>query len=278
MNAHYCQTNHHQSLSKQFSRNFIPVSHKKAGSSRKVGNKGQNYYPMKCCSSSISQPPLQQAGEEVELKLHHLHKENFGFVVRDEYGWQVRRMGDSEDEMKKVARVQAEAFHEPVLLFNDLFFEFFQAEVLAGLIHRLRNSPPDRYACLVAEASKEGSEFKEVVGVVDATVYRDNDVLRHLPAAADEYLYISGIAVLHKFRRQKVATALLKACEMVANLWELEYLVLRAYEDDWGARKLYSNAGYRVVSTDPPWTSSWIGRRRRVLMIKTPKHHLYTKY
>nr|GMD57797.1 putative acyl-CoA N-acyltransferase [Ipomoea batatas] len=128
-----------------------------------------------------------------------------------------------------------------------------QAEVLAGLIHRLRNSPPDRYACLVAEASKEGSEFKEVVGVVDATVYRDNDVLRHLPAAADEYLYISGIAVLHKFRRQKVATALLKACEMVANLWGLEYLVLRAYEDDWGARKLYSNAGYRVVSTDPPW-------------------------
>lgn len=132
MNAHYCQTNHHRSLfSKQFSRNFIPVSHKKAiGSSRKVGNKGQNYPMMKCCSSSISEAPLQQAGEEVELKLHHLHKENFGFVVRDEYGWQVRRMGDSEDEMKKVARVQAEAFHEPVLLFNDLFFEFFQVQFI----------------------------------------------------------------------------------------------------------------------------------------------------
>lgn len=79
-------------------------------------------------------------------------------------------------------------------------------------------------------------------------------------------------------RRQKVATALLKACEMVANLWGFEYLVLRAYEDDWGARKLYSNAGYRVVSKDPPWISSWIGRRRRVLMIKRSKDHLYTKY
>lgn len=65
-----------------------------------------------------------------------------------------------------------------------------------------------------------------------------------------------------------MATALLKACETLAGIWGFDYLVLRAYEDDYGARKLYSNAGYRVVSRDPPWTSSWIGRRRRVVMVK----------
>lgn len=145
MKAHHCQTNH-QNLSKQFSGNFIPVTHNSTviraiGSSRKLGNKKGHYYPVKCCSSSTSQqspsPPLS-AGEEVELKLHHQlkeqynnnngssRKENFGFLVSDENGWQVRRMADSEDEMRKVASVQAQAFHEPVLLFNDLFFEFFQ--------------------------------------------------------------------------------------------------------------------------------------------------------
>lgn len=75
-------------------------------------------------------------------------------------------------------------------------------------------------------------------------------------------------------RRQKIATALMKACEVLAILWGFEYLVLRAYEDDYGAQRLYSNAGYRVVSGDPPWLSTWIGRKRRVLMIKRSDHNL----
>lgn len=69
-------------------------------------------------------------------------------------------------------------------------------------------------------------------------------------------------------RRKKIATALLKACEMLSILWGFEFLALRAYEEDLGARKLYTNAGYQVVSRDPPWTSNWIGRKCRVLMIK----------
>lgn len=73
-------------------------------------------------------------------------------------------------------------------------------------------------------------------------------------------------------RRQKVATALLKACDILSVYWGATYLVLRAYEDDSGARTLYTNAGYTVVSGDPPWTSTWIGRKRRVLMIKRCSH------
>ncbi|KAL1362651.1 hypothetical protein AAHE18_03G095800 [Arachis hypogaea] len=145
----------------------------------------------------------------------------------------------------------------------------WKAEVLSGLMYKLNNSPPNRYACLVAEAATEDADSqKQLVGVIDVTVLRDRDVLQHLPAEAQEYLYISGIAVSKTFRRRKIATALLKACDKLSILWGHEFLALRAYEEDLGARKLYTNAGYHVVSRDPPWTSNWIGRKCRVLMIK----------
>ena len=52
-------------------------------------------------------------------------KGQFGCLV-NEYGWKVRRLVEEDGEMRKVAQVQAQAFHVPVALFNDLFFEFFQ--------------------------------------------------------------------------------------------------------------------------------------------------------
>nr|AER41610.1 acetyltransferase+GNAT+family [Oryza glaberrima] len=194
--------------------------------------------------------------------------------------WGVRRMGRVGEEMRRVALVQAEAFHVPVALFNDFFFDFFKAEVLSALIYRVRNSPPDRYACLVAEevdATSQISEapFEKIVGVVDCTVQNEADILKNLQGV-DEYLYVSGIAVLPSFRRRKVGTALLKACEALALQWRHRFMALRAYEDDDGARGLYSKAGYRVVAKDPGWVT-WVGRRRRVLMIKElpiHEHHL----
>ncbi|KAF6167038.1 hypothetical protein GIB67_041293 [Kingdonia uniflora] len=194
----------------------------------------------------------------------------FGNLVT-EFGWRVRRLVEEEDEMRNVAQVQAEAFHIPVVFFNNLFLEFFKAEVLAALLYKIRNSPPNRYACLVAEPTHSSDSdplvHQRLVGVVDITVSTDKDVLDHLEGA-EEYLYVSGIAVLNKFRRQKVATVLLKACDLLSLLWGFDYLALRAYEDDSAARKLYTNAGYRVVSGDPVWMTTWIGKKRRILMIK----------
>lgn len=74
------------------------------------------------------------------------------------------------------------------------------------------------------------------------------------------------------YRRQKVATMLLKACDALSLLWGYRYLALRAYEDDSAAQKLYSKAGYKVVSGDPHWIS-WIGKKRRILMIKPSVMH-----
>ncbi|KAK4256295.1 hypothetical protein QN277_009180 [Acacia crassicarpa] len=188
-----------------------------------------------------------------------------------ENGWRVRRLVEKDEEIRNAANVQAEAFHVPVSLLNPLFFVFFQAEVLAGLLYKLKNSPRDRYACLVAEADTNSSS-KQIVGVVDVTAMREENVLQHLPPQAPQYLYISGIAVSSNFRRKKVATALLKACDVLSGMWGFDYLALRAHEDDWGARNLYSKAGYKVVSRDPPWLSTWIGKKCRVLMIKQINH------
>ncbi|KAK7812465.1 hypothetical protein CFP56_007699 [Quercus suber] len=177
----------------------------------------------------------------------------FGYLV-NEYGWKVRRLVENADEMRKAAQIQAEAFHVPLALFNDLFFDFFQPTTNAS------------------------DSQKQVVGIVDVTVLRDKSVLQYLPAAeVEEYLYVSGIAVLKSFRRQKIATLLLKACDVLSVMWGFEYLALRAYEDDFGARKLYTNAGYRVVSGDPQWMTTWIGRKRRVLMIKRSNLHTFNQ-
>ncbi|KAJ1288811.1 hypothetical protein BS78_02G116700 [Paspalum vaginatum] len=214
--------------------------------------------------------PCLAATEEGVGAASVVEEEEEEYLAR-EAGWGVRRMARVGEEMRRVALVQAEAFHVPVALFNDFFFDFFKAEVLSALIYRVRNSPPDRYACLVAEEAEADTQlsqapYEKIVGVVDCTVQGEDDVLKHLPGA-DEYLYVSGIAVLPSFRRRKVGTALLKACEALGLQWRHKFMVLRAYEDDDGARGLYAKAGYMVVSRDPDWVT-WVGRRRRVLMIK----------
>lgn len=43
-----------------------------------------------------------------------------------EAGWGVRRMARVGEEMRRVAQVQAQAFHVPVALFDDFFFDFFK--------------------------------------------------------------------------------------------------------------------------------------------------------
>ncbi|XP_058766691.1 GCN5-related N-acetyltransferase 10, chloroplastic-like [Vicia villosa] len=225
---------------------------------------------LQCCSSSSRSSSQQSycADQKVNLQTENDSenlKQKFE-ILACEYGWRIRRLIVNTDEIKMAAQVQAEAFHVPMALFNDLFFHFFKAEVLSGLLYKLKCSPPNRYACLVAENDQDSPN--ELVGVIDVTVMRDQDVLEHLPDDAQEYLYVSGIAVSSAFRRMKIGTVMLKACDMLSNLWGFEFLVLRAYEEDVGARTLYTNAGYEVVSKDPPWTSNWIGRKCRVLMIK----------
>ena len=53
-----------------------------------------------------------------------------------------------------------------------------------------------------AEAADQPSKapYEKIVGVVDCTVQDEDGILKHLRGGADEYLYVSGIAVLPSFR------------------------------------------------------------------------------
>ncbi|KAJ9180084.1 hypothetical protein P3X46_008370 [Hevea brasiliensis] len=223
---------------------------------------------VQCCSASSTSASSAAKQFLVNDRTSFQDREEQLENLVSEHGWRARRLANDGYEMKEVAQIQAEAFHTPVAIFDDLFFQFFKAEVLSGLLYKLRNSPPDRYACLVAEpaADSSKSQREKLVGIVDVTASRDESVMQHL-RGAEEYLYVSGIAVSKTFRRQKIGSVLLKACDVLSTLWGFKYLVLRAFEDDVGARRLYTKAGYKVVSIDPQWMT-WIGRKRRVLMIK----------
>lgn len=66
----------------------------------------------------------QQKYEDKERLINVIGDEQYDYLVC-EYGWRVRRLVEKADEIKNAARVQAEAFHVPVSLFNELFFQFF---------------------------------------------------------------------------------------------------------------------------------------------------------
>lgn len=86
-----------------------------------------------CASSSSSSSSSTSSAEEVSFvgsgKFGIDSKGEFKYLV-SEYGWNIRSLFRNGDEVRKAAQVQAEAFHEPVFLFNDLFFQFFQVNLL----------------------------------------------------------------------------------------------------------------------------------------------------
>lgn len=221
-------------------------------------------------STAFETQVLEREGQvrRDEQREDHTQKQD---TLISAHGWGVLRIDhDDIDLLKQFADVQAETFHVTTALFNDFCFAIFKGEILSSILHKIRHATPNRYACLAALPDCLQPR-RRIVGVVDAAAMTDRDVLRGLPGV-DEYLYISGMAVDSKYRRQKVATALLEACDLTAMQWGFKALVLQAYEDDTAARSLYSRAGYTVISADPLWLSTWLGRRRRVIMAKKISH------
>lgn len=89
----------------------------------------QNRGLVHCCSSSTSTSADQQVNlDDKKIETNELNenkKLQLDYLVSD-VSWQVRKMAETEAEMRQVANVQAEAFHEPVFLFDDVFFQFFK--------------------------------------------------------------------------------------------------------------------------------------------------------
>lgn len=94
---------------------------------------------LQCSSSSTSSSELSFFDEKVGVQNENggaKLKEQFEYLVC-EFGWRVRRLIENADEMKMAAQVQAEAFHVPVALFDDMFFQFFKVLFLSFFFSRI---------------------------------------------------------------------------------------------------------------------------------------------
>lgn len=75
------------------------------------------------------------------------------------YGWKVRFLNQEREEMEVVAEIQAAAFHVPSPIWDSFFFMLFKVEVLCSIQYNIRDSLPNRYACLVAEPDDHTVEY-----------------------------------------------------------------------------------------------------------------------
>jgi len=101
--------------------------------SYRVGRKRRGSGLVLQCSSSTSTSTISSqlpcVDQNVRLQIENGSsgklKQQFEYLAC-EYGWRVRRLFENADEIRRASEVQAEAFHIPVSIFNDLFFQFFQ--------------------------------------------------------------------------------------------------------------------------------------------------------
>lgn len=121
------------------------VIYGKKGASGAGGHYSFNGCVVQCCTSSSPPPPpalISSAKAGVNLTGKNADDQDSNGRWKDtdqeqplylasEYGWKVRRLEEEDQlEMRKVAQIQAEAFHQPIAFFDDLFFQFFKVSLL----------------------------------------------------------------------------------------------------------------------------------------------------
>lgn len=178
--------------------------------------------------------------------------------------WSVREVKREKAELKQVAALQALCFHEsnPINVLNDLFLSFFRAEVYDALLTKAKYISAQRFAALVVTAV----DSDEIVGVVELSMQGEAQVKSLLNL--DEYLYLCCMAVEPSCRRQSVASDLLQAAEHKAREWGHEVVSLHVHTSNQTAREVYERAGYNVLAIEPAFTTTMVGRPRRILMVK----------
>ena len=107
----------------------------------------------------------------------------------------------------------------------------------------------------------------QVLGVVEVSIQELRPVLRHLPRGAQDYAYISSMAVHQQYRRRGLAQALLQAAELQAMRWRKPHVTLHVHQANEAAVRLYSGYGMQVVEEEPGW-KSLIGIKPKLLMYK----------
>lgn len=195
--------------------------------------------------------------------------ESFTYVSTNNR-WHIRSVDKtSPQEIARIVALQTEGFYEkhPFSPLDQLFRQFFEAEVLAEMMKKVQFNPVDRFVLLVVEDVDR--EDAEIVGAMEISWIDIQHVLDELnEPGVTAVPYLASMAVDPSFRRSGAATALLEAAESLACLvWEEPRAVLHVYQDNEPAIELYKRRGYEIVFADAGWWKR-LGARPRFLMRK----------
>jgi ribosomal protein S18 acetylase RimI-like enzyme len=192
-------------------------------------------------------PSNQRSGQEVS--------QPFPFLIRS-----VRHQ-----DLPSLAEVLARSFHT-----QDGPMGWMYPLMRMGIYEDLRqrlNSKSPRQVCLIAVPATRpivsALSPQPLVGTVE--VAQRQGLLwqfRH------RHLYVSNLAVQADYRRQGIARQLLRACDRVAIEWKIPDLYLHVLENNYAARQLYAQAGYRLERTDVGIGSLLLGQPRQLFLHK----------
>lgn len=160
-------------------------------------------------------------------------------------------------DLSRLATLLTECFHPPVGWMYWLH-PVLKLGIYEDLRSRLQNASP-HYLCLVTEA--RGTAHPEaLVGTVELT-------LRSSSLFGSQYPYIANLAVSPAYRRQGLASQLLKSCEPTVKQWGYREIYLHVLENNPSAIALYRSCGYRLHSTEA-YLGSWLWSRPRRLLLR----------
>jgi ribosomal protein S18 acetylase RimI-like enzyme len=164
-------------------------------------------------------------------------------------------------DLKSLTEVITHSFH-PRRGLLYWFHPLLKLGIYEDLRSRLR-SISTHQKCLVASRviDRVSGQVEEIVGTVEIT-------MRLCPNLDDRYPYISNLAVSNSYRRQGVAKQLLLKCEQIARDWGYQDISLHVLEDNYPARRLYFDSGYRLYSVDFTFGSWFFKHPRRMLLRK----------
>ena len=117
--------------------------------------------------------------------------------------------------------------------------------------------------CLIAEV--RGTE--EIVGTATVCWYKAGALLPPpFPTNAPDVMYVSNAAVSREFRRQGVASSVLRECERLARRWGQSAVYLHVEDSNEGARAFYEANGYTLHSEEAAWRGAF--QKRKLLLRK----------
>lgn len=166
------------------------------------------------------------------------------------------------NEVSEIGEIITQSFH-PLVGITSWFHPLLKLGVCEDLRSRLRSPTPD-YTCLVAiKLSNQAMlQKQDIVGTVEISMRTG-----YYWYFRKQYTYIANLAVSEKYRRQGVATQLLRKCEQVAYSWGFGEIYLHVLDSNEQAKQLYFNNDYKIKHAESN-LFSWIGNNPSRLLLE----------